>query len=147
MSVLARSAPRARSTLASRSSEALQIGFSICGTSQPRGRNRWRSLSAFNLGHRSRPAPRAKAIPKSVRVDRQLRDLDFLLSKHALNGGAHLPFIEHDGLRIKDTPAISHMRVDPDRRCLATWIESCLPDPLSGLQTHHVGGGQIGATP
>jgi hypothetical protein len=69
------------------------------------------------------------------------------LSKHALNGGADLPFVEHDGLRIKDTPAISHMRIDPVRRCLATWVESRPPDSLTSLQTHHVGGGQIGPTP
>jgi hypothetical protein len=78
-----------------------------------------------------------------VRVDRQLRDLDFSLSKHALNGGADLPFVEHDGLRMEDAPARQHMRVDPDGRRLAAWIESCLPNPLPGLQAHHIGGGQI----
>src|SRR5450759_304392 len=79
----------------------------------------------------------------AVRINRQLHNLDFLLSQHALNGGADLPFIEHDGLRIEDAPASEHMRVDPHGRCLATWIESCVPNTLSGLQTHHVGGGKV----
>jgi hypothetical protein len=83
----------------------------------------------------------------AVRIDRQLHNIDCLLSQHTLNGGADLPFVEHDGLRMEDAPAREHMRVDPDGRRLAAWIESRLPNPLPGLQTHHVGGGQIRAAP
>src|ERR1019366_6013725 len=97
---------------------------------------------------KTRPAGKGHSkIGVPVRIDRQLRDLDFLLSKHSLNGSADLPFIEHYGLRIEDAPAIPHMRIDPNGRRLATRIESCLPDALTSLQTHHVGGGQIRTTP
>src|SRR5450631_3382175 len=82
-----------------------------------------------------------------VRVDRQLRDVNFLLSKHSLDSGADLSLVEYDGLRIENPPPISHMSVNADGGCLTTWIEACLPHPLPGLQAHHVGGGQIGATP
>jgi hypothetical protein len=44
-----------------------------------------------------------------VRIDRQLRGLELLLSKYAFNCGTYLPFAEHDGLRIENAPAISRM--------------------------------------
>ena len=42
-----------------------------------------------------------------MRIDRELRDLDGLLSQHALNGDADLPFIEHEGLCVEDAPTRS----------------------------------------
>ena len=51
---------------------------------------------------KTRPAGKGHSkIGVPVRIDRQLRDLDFLLSKHSLNGSADLPFIEHYGLQGK----------------------------------------------
>jgi hypothetical protein len=47
-----------------------------------------------------------------VRIDRQLHDLDFLLSQHTLNGGTDLPFVEHDGMRMEDAPARQHVRIE-----------------------------------
>src|SRR5450755_5073424 len=73
--------------------------------------------------------------PREIR----LRDLDRLLSQHALNGGADLPFIEREGLCIKDAPTRQHMPMNPDGRRLAAWIDTCLPNPLLGLKAHHVG--------
>ena|SRR5450631_2677288 len=58
--------------------------------------------------------------PREIR----LRDLDRLLSQHALNGGADLPFIEREGLCIKDAPTRQHMPMNPDGRRLAAWIDT-----------------------
>ena len=75
-----------------------------------------------------------------MRIDRQLHDLDLLLSQHPLNGGADLPFVEHEGLRMEDAPAGEYMAIDTDGRSLSAWIDACLPNSLSGLQAHHIGG-------
>ena len=45
----------------------------------------------------------------TMRIDRGLRDLDGLLSQHALNGDTDLPLIEHEGLCVEDAPARQHM--------------------------------------
>ena len=82
-----------------------------------------------------------------MRIDRELRDLDGLLSQHALDGDADLAFIEHERLCVEDAPTRQHVRIDPDGRRLPAWIDPCLPNPLLSLQAHHVRGGQIRATP
>jgi hypothetical protein len=82
-----------------------------------------------------------------VGINGELRDVEFLVSQYALDGRADLPFVEHEGLRMEDAPAGQHMAIDTDGRSLSAWIEACLPNPLSGLQAHHIGGGQIRATP
>ncbi len=63
--------------------------------------------------------------------------------------GYDLAFVEHEGLRMEDAPTGEDMTVDADERGLSAWIDACLPNPLSGLQAHHVGGrqGQASANP
>src|SRR6266481_9227715 len=82
-----------------------------------------------------------------VGINGELRDVEFLVPQHALDGWADLPFVEHEGLRMEDAPSGEYMAIDADGRGLWAWINACLPNSLSGLQAHHVGGGQIRATP
>ena len=73
-------------------------------------------------------------------IDSQLGDVEGILSKHARDGDAHLPIVEHEGLRIENAPTRQDVRIDPDGRRLPARIQAGLPYPLPSLQTHHVRG-------
>jgi hypothetical protein len=51
------------------------------------------AMSAFNLGHGSSPSLWERAIPKSVHINRELHDVEFLVPKQSFDGRADLPFI------------------------------------------------------
>src|SRR5450631_988790 len=82
-----------------------------------------------------------------VGINSELRDVEFLVPQYALDSRPDLPFVQYEGLRMEDAPTGENMAIDTDRRSLSAWIDACLPNALSGLQAHHVGGGQIRATP
>lgn len=75
----------------------------------------------------------------AVRVDGELGGLDALVTHDALDGGARLALVEHDGLGVKDAPAVADMAVHADGGGLATRVQARLPDAAAGLEAHHVG--------
>ena len=107
-------------------------------------------LESFQSRTQIKPLVMGKRHPEvgvPVGINSELRDVEFLVPQPALDGWADLPFVEHEGLRMEDAPVGEYMAIDTDRRSLSVWIGACLPNALSGLQAHHVGGGQIRATP
>ena len=80
-------------------------------------------------------------------IDGEERGLEPLIANHALDGGAGLTFIEEDRLRIGNPPAIAYVGVDANRGGLTARIGPGQEDPLVRFHAHHVGGGQIRATP
>jgi hypothetical protein len=74
-----------------------------------------------------------------MRVDGQLGCFDALVPHDPLERSARLALVEHDGLRVEDSPTVAHVAVDADRRGLATRIQTGLPDAAAGLEAHHVG--------
>src|SRR5271156_6630043 len=84
----------------------------------------------------------------AVGVDSELGDLELFVPNDTLDGSTGLALIiENESLGMKDAPAVLDMRVHADRRGLTARVETGLPDALCGLETHHVGGSQVGAAP
>src|ERR1019366_10439922 len=99
-------------------------------------------LESFQSRTQIKPRAMGKRHPEvgvPVGINGELRDVEFLVSQYTFDGRADLPFVEHEGLRMEDAPAGEYMAIDTDRRSLSAWIDACLPNPLSGLQAHHVG--------
>lgn len=120
---------------------------------RPRQRGRCRKCMierSFLFAVETTSLPRFSAhrdIGVAVRVGRELSRLERLVAHHPLDRSARLTFVEHDRLHVRDSPTIAHVRVDPDRRLLAAWIDTGLPHPSARLQTHRVGRGEVGAAP
>jgi len=83
--------------------------------------------------------PQHREVGEAVGVDRELTDVfDGFLTHHALDRGARLAPVQHDGLVVEEAPSVVHMGVDPDRGGTPTRVDPGLPDRTRCLQAHHV---------
>lgn len=79
-----------------------------------------------------------RKIGVAVGVHRQLAGFKAFLTYDAFNGHASLALIEHEGLCVKDSPAVAYMGVDANGGRVAPGIKPGLPYPLGCLHAHHV---------